>query len=163
MIFGVVESSKRASEILKNKFKHLRREDVEDFRQYCAEEYLKGRNLKTPFSHLYVDYFRIYGVSKKRRQNGKQVLSSADALNQPDNVSDDCLLTEFTKDNINAFIEAEDLRGHRADRIDRATLILHFEWGFKLKEIADLFDMTPEYITKRLRITLNTIKDRLKK
>lgn len=55
----------------------------------------------------------------------------------------------------------EGLVGFIDDELDRKILILKIDCGFKLKEIAKMFDTTPNAVSKRYRKTLQKLKTRV--
>lgn len=147
---------------LEKKFKHLRKEDCEDFESFCCEQYLLGRDLRTSFNYLMIDYFRKFGVSKPRKNSDdSEDTRNVDLMNQPHRVKETALKNVKAPSAQDRSMFTQRYRTKDLDLVARASLILHLEWGFSYAEIADTLGYTVAYISQVMKKALNTQKKRL--
>jgi len=135
-----VGKRKSAERYFKKRWKSQPPESVSDFGAYCVEEWLTGRNISTHYFYLGVDYLRSHGV-KLGGRGGK------DAMQTPRRISYESVdLAEkrlgADSYDLKRFQYSHALRSSELTRKERITLILYYQYGFTLKEIGDLFDLT---------------------
>lgn len=121
-------------------------DDVSDFGAYCVEMWLGGRNTKTSYYHLGVDYLRSFAHRTGAR-------GACDLLSQPTRVTlgpeaDVELRLGQHSPELGRFIESSALRDRRLSERERIILILYYEWQFNLKEIGDLFSVSESRISQ---------------
>lgn len=120
-------------------------EDSDDFGSYCVIQWLGGRSQLAKFEWMAADYFRLFGTKFKKGRG------SGDLMQQPKRLSTDLLgmeLEEYpTASNpIEEFHTADLLRHKSLNSLDRAILILTYEWEFSHQEIGDIFGLTSSRI-----------------
>lgn len=104
---------------------------------------------------LGIDFLRKFGVKLDRR-------GSCDLLSQPGLF--ELMPRDGLRDSaeIKSFIESYTLRDPKLTQIERAILILHFQWGFVLREIADVFNLSEGRVSQMLKEILRVEKKRIK-
>lgn len=119
-----------------NKYKSYK----EDFGSYCVEMWLTGRNIKTSFEYLGIDFLRAY-VHSFNRGGPRDVVHR---LIREDNGSFiEKVHNKKKRENRSYLFREKDLL-----TIERAILILYYEWGLTGNELSDCFGITECYVTK---------------
>lgn len=138
------------------------KENTEDFGAYCVEQWLSGRDSRTDLDWLRIDYLRKHlpkyggrGSCDLSDQGNKRIQSHRD---EPGFVWE-----EIGNDSseLKRYFESSLLRHTSCPKQERAYLILYYEWGLKVKEIADVHGTTENYAYQVLRRAEAWVKKRL--
>lgn len=123
-------------------------EQVADFGSYCVEQWLKGRDPRTAFVYLAVDFFRSPdGIGRASR--GSDITKRRSRAADP----------EEGPSILESLVDPGEPPGspsslavvHRAiSGQERAIWLLAYQYGFTLKEIGLLFGVTESRISQRL-------------
>lgn len=134
-------------------------EHISDFGQYCVEQWLSGRNPKTSYEYLGIDYLRSFAHRYGAR-------GSSDMLSRPPGLRMDPEaggLAQFGADSVELgrFNESSLLRDPRIPQRQRIVLILYYEWGFNLKDIGDVMGVSESRVSQVLDQAVYAQKARL--
>ena len=157
----IFEKQKKAEAYFRKHWPKMSAEDVSDFGTYCVEKWLSNRRTKASFSQLGIDFLREFALRTGTR-------GSSDLMSQPTRVKDDPTSSGFSQlsahsTQLRRFDESSLLRDRRLSREERIILILHYEWGFSLKEIGDLMAVSESRISQMLTKILSDQKKRIQK
>lgn len=136
----------QAEAFFRTKFAQKPAEEVADFGSFCIEQWLKGRDAKTSFIYLAVDYFRS-GESGSRSRRGSDVTQRAPRAKDP----------QEGPTTLDRLVDPRELPGGSSSFAfvrgklsgkERAVWLLAFEYGFNLKEIGYLFGVTESRVSQ---------------
>lgn len=145
----------QAQAYFKKHWKNQNRENISDFGAYCVDQWLSGRNIKTNWNFLAIDFLRQFSY-----RNG--IRGSSDIMCSTKRVKFDyeqAIGTDSAE--LKRFIESSLLRDKRLSKSDRMVLILYYEWGFSLKEIGDVIGVSEARTSYMLNSALERQKMRL--
>lgn len=127
-------------------------EFASDFAAHCAEHWLLGRHHDKYLKWMASDYVRT------------QLRGTKDAMNKISQSIDEEPWKVPTKvpPEIARFEDCWLLRDPRLTERQRAMLILHYEYGFNLKEIADLFGLGMPRVSQIITEAQTQQRDRMK-
>lgn len=137
----------KAEKFFRKRWSKQSHESVSDFGAYCVEQWLSGRHIETSWEYLSVDYLRKFGLKYKER-GSSDMLSQVATVHLEDAPSVSARYGDHSKD-LDRFENSEALRDKRLPRAHRVIFILFYEWGFTLREIADLFGVSESRICQQ--------------
>jgi hypothetical protein len=156
---------KRRKEIIKfakGKWRKLSQEQYEDIGSFAVEEWLKGRDPRTSYQHIIIDYLRSHEMRVGTR-------GPCDALGQGHHESLDPGFgrhiphgTDFVefRGRLESFIQ-----GNRngLDPSERCIMILKYFWGLSEKEIGHCLGVSESRISQRISTIQSRIQENLSK
>lgn len=155
----LIEERKKIEAFFRKRWRGISDEEISDFGAYCVEQWLNGRSPKTSYEYLGIDYLRSFAHRYGTR-------GSSDMLSRPPGLrvySETGDVPQLGADSfeLRRFNESSALRDRRLSERERIVLILHYEWGFTLKEIGDLLAVSESRISQMLDQTLSAQKKRI--
>jgi DNA-directed RNA polymerase specialized sigma24 family protein len=142
-------------------FAYVPREDIEELVQHVAVVWFEGKRLHAAYNHLAIDYFRKHGKRMGRAKKVKagdlyqQVLVSGDKIQEDSNET----LWSAIKDKSKTppeILPEKYLKGLK--NVERAVIVLYFQWGFNMKEIGHALGVTECRISQILSRLYKVIK-----
>lgn len=135
--------------------------EQEDASQVYFLKLLEGKSEHQTIDQFVIDYLRVrYGASRspyfEQRKNFEKTLSLDTWANKHQDGFIEIKKHE-SEDNFWAMIS------YCKSREDRDLAILHYYWGFKLREIGEMYDISESHVCQKLRIILVEIKNGIKK
>lgn len=158
------EITKKRNEIstfIKNKWRGLTQEQREDIVSFATEEWLRGRDPRTSYQFIVVDYLRSHEMRVGIR-------GPSDALAQPNRSAFD---TNFDRFLHYGSDKIESGRGFESlirscgslEPHERCIMILRFIWGFNEQEIGNCFSVSASRISQRIGSIQSRIQKALSK
>lgn len=137
----------------KKHWKYLSTDHADDFGSWCVEKWLNGKGIESSFNHLAIDYLRNNFHFDEARKY------TADALASNKKAPIESIDLKYEGISALEGIEFKEIiRQKKLSALERAIMILYYEWGFLDSEIADCFGMSEAYTGNVRRETVARLK-----
>jgi RNA polymerase sigma factor (sigma-70 family) len=154
------EERKKIIAFAKSKWRHLSEETYEDIGSYAVEKWLTGRNEKTNYQYIVIDFLRSYKDRIRMRGGRDEQLRLANIEDHANIISLQSWREnkDSSKGSFRAFVD----RGF-FDREEKIILSLIYEYGFNQQEIADMCGISESRICQRVQGLLARIQKTISK
>ncbi len=138
-------------------------QDADDFEQHCLETMWRKQNTDLRFMWLATNFIESLQCSARNRIRDSLILKSEnEAVTSSNKTSFDSVFVPAPRSaEVLAFFEPktiEELHSIGLDTIDKSIVMLTLKWGFRFKEIADLYGISQSAISLRLKKIKGVVK-----
>lgn len=133
-------------------------QDADDFEQHCLELMWTKQTIDLRFLWVATNFIESRQCVAGQRMRDNEMLKMNNSPVKPSNVFGPAPRVSL----VLAFFEAtslEDLHKMHLDMIDRSLVLLTLKWGFRFKEIADLYGISQSSISARLKKIKAAVKN----
>ncbi len=155
----IMKKREQAEAFFRSRYPRETERHLSDFGAYCVEQWLTGRDPRTSYHFLAVDFLRSF--AHRTRPCGDSSLDRSPGRISLFPEADVELRLGGDSAELGRFVESSSLRDPRLPERSRIVLILYYEWGFNLKEIGDLFRVSESRASQMLSAALLSQKERI--